>query len=197
MKRHAPATARNREPIAEILERALPAAGEVLEVASGSGEHIVHFASRFPGLMWRPSDVDAEMLASVRAHVDEAELPNVRAPIALDAAADVWPVDPVDAMISINLIHIAPWASCRGLLAGAGRRLPSGGLLFLYGPYRIEGRTTAPSNEAFDASLRARDPAWGLRELGDVESEAAGHELVLDEVVDMPANNISALFRRR
>lgn len=197
MKRHAPATARNRESIGNVLERALPATGEVIEIASGSGEHVVYLAGRFPGLDWQPTDVEPGLLASVRAHVDEAGLANVREPIILDAAAEGWPVTRADAIVCVNMIHIAPWAACRGLLIGAGRSLPSGGLLYLYGPFRIATRPTAPSNEAFDASLRARDPAWGLRELGDVELEAAGHGLVLEEVIDMPANNISVLFRRR
>jgi SAM-dependent methyltransferase len=197
MKRHAPATARNRMAIAQVLERVLPARAEVLEIASGTGEHAVFFAQILPGLSWQPSDVEPAMLASVRAHLADAGLANVRDPLALDAASADWPIVRADAIVCINMIHIAPLAACRGLLAGAGRVLPVGGRLVLYGPYRIAGRPTAPSNEAFDASLRARDPAWGLRELGEVEALARPHGLELDEVVDMPANNITAVFTRQ
>jgi SAM-dependent methyltransferase len=197
MKRHAPATARNRAAIAQVLERVLPARAQVLEVASGTGEHAVYFAQILPSIVWQPSDLDPLMLESVRAHLAESNLPNVREPITLDAASADWPVDHADAIVCINMIHIAPLEACRGLLAAAGRVLPAGGHLVVYGPYRIAGRPTAPSNEAFDASLRSRDPRWGLRELGEVEALARPHGLVLDEVVDMPANNITAVFTRQ
>lgn len=196
MKRHAPAAARNRAPIAEVLARALPAAGEVLEIASGTGEHAAHFAERFPHLTWRPSDVDPEMLASIRARAAEAGGGNMREPEVLDAASADWPVFRADAVVCINLVHIAPWAACEGLLTGAAARLPVGGPLVLYGPYRVPGRDTAPSNEAFDASLRSRNPAWGLRDLGVVEAEANARGLELEDVVDMPANNVTAILRR-
>ncbi len=197
IKRHAPAAARNRSAIAEVLGRALPATGTVLEIACGTGEHAVYFSRLFSGVIWQPSDVDSEMLASARAHLSEAERDNVRDPIHLDAAAETWPIDRADAIVCINMVHIAPMAACRGLLTGAGRILPAGGVLALYGPYRLPGRPTAPSNEAFDASLRARNPAWGLRDLGEVARLAEAEGLGLDEVVDMPANNVTAVFTAR
>lgn len=196
MKRYAPAAARNRAPIADVLARILPPEGEVLEIASGTGEHAVYFASRFPGLTWQPSDADDEMLASIRAHRADAGLGNLREPLRVDASRAEWPAARADAILCSNLVHIAPWSACSGLLAGAGARLPPGGPLILYGPYRVPGRPLEPSNESFDASLRARDPSWGLRDLGEVEEEARGSGLRLDEVVEMPANNVTAVFRR-
>lgn len=197
MKRHAPATERNREPIAAILDEVLPARGTVLEVASGSGEHSIYFARRFPHLTWLPSDVEPSALASIRARVAEAALPNLCLPLSLDASSDEWPVARADAMLAINMIHISPWRACAGLMAGAGRVLPPGGLLYIYGPYRISGRPTAPSNESFDDSLRARNPAWGLRYVHEVEAAADAHGLTLFDMRDMPCNNTSLLFGRR
>jgi SAM-dependent methyltransferase len=194
--RHAPATARNRQPILEVLQRALPPEGHVLEVASGTGEHAVFFASALPSLVWQPSDPDATSLASIAAWVDEAGLPNVRPPVPLDATADRWPVDRADAVVCINMIHIAPWAACQGLMAGAARLLAPGGVLYTYGPYRVKGAHTAPSNEAFDASLRARNPSWGVRDVDDVAAVAKRHGLHLHDTAPMPANNLSLVFRR-
>lgn len=196
MKRHAPATERNRDFIFEVLARVLPPQGLVLEIASGSGEHAVHFAARSPGWIWQPSDPDPEARASISAWADEAKLPNLRAPIALDVAAPAWPDVAPDAIVCINMVHIAPWDAACGLFAGAGRVLPARGVLYLYGPYRFDGVFTAPSNEAFDASLRARDPAWGVRDVRDLEALAKDNGLSLDEVVAMPANNHSLVFRR-
>ncbi|RMH40698.1 MAG: DUF938 domain-containing protein [Deltaproteobacteria bacterium] len=197
MKEIAPAAERNKEPIREVLAEVLPATGLVLEVASGTGQHAVHFAAAFPQIVWQPSDVDARALASIRAHAADAALPNLREPIYLDAAADTWPVAAAGAVVSINMIHIAPWRCCVGLVAGAARVLPEGGPLVLYGPFRVDGAFNAPSNAEFDASLRRMDPEWGVRELRDVETEAAARGLVLDRVVDMPANNYTVVFRKR
>jgi len=198
MKLHAPSAERNRGPIADVLARVLPARGTVLEIAAGSGQHTVHFAARFPALTWQPTDLDDDALASIAAWAADAGLPNVRPPLRLDASADDWPVPAADAVVSINLIHIAPWAAARGLFRGAARVLAAGGgdLLYLYGPYRFDGAFTAPSNAAFDASLRQRDPAWGVRDVRDLEAEAAPHGLRLAEVVAMPANNHSLIFRK-
>jgi len=194
MKQSAPAAQRNREPIREVLARHLPARGLVLEIASGTGEHAVHMARSFPALAWQPTDVDAGALASIAAWRDETALPNLRAPIALDVTREPWPVVAADAIVCINMVHIAPWEATLALFAGAARTLVPGGLLVLYGPYRFEGRFTAPSNEAFDASLRARDPRWGVRDVADLRAAAGGFELA--EIVEMPANNHVLVFRR-
>ncbi|MGQ9364820.1 DUF938 domain-containing protein [Azospirillum sp. ST 5-10] len=193
-RRSAPAAERNRDPILDVLRRVLPATGLVLEVASGTGQHAVHFAAALPGLEWQPSDADARARASVAAWRADAGLANLREPLALDAAAGSWPVARADAVVCINMIHIAPWAAAQGLLRGAARLLPEGAPLVLYGPFRRDGRHTAPGNAAFDADLRARDPAWGVRDLGEVAAAAAGFRL--GEVVEMPANNLTVVFRR-
>jgi Protein of unknown function (DUF938) len=193
-RRHAPATLRNREPIAAMLAEWLPDSGLVVEVASGSGEHCACFAERFPHLEWQPSDPDPDALASIAAWC--AGRANVRPPLALDAAAADWPVARADAMLCINMVHISPWAATLGLIAGAARLLPPGAPLILYGPYREADVPTAPSNEEFDQSLRARDPAWGLRLLGDVIAAAKAQGLVYERRVAMPANNLIVAFRR-
>ncbi|HEY0412327.1 MAG TPA: DUF938 domain-containing protein [Allosphingosinicella sp.] len=192
----APAAARNRDPIAAVLREMLPASGTVLEVASGTGEHVVHFAGLFPHLRWQPSDAEAEALASIRAWRAEAKLANLLDPVRLDARTAPWPVDRADALLCINMVHISPWAATEGLMRGAGVLLPAGAPLILYGPYRRGGVPTAPSNEAFDASLKARDAEWGLREVEAVEAEAALHGLRVDRLVEMPANNLTLVFRR-
>lgn len=195
MRRCAPAAERNAEPIREVLARVLPPRGAVLEIASGTGQHVAHLARAFPALAFQPSDLDPDNLDSVRAWCEGLE--NVAPPVVLDAAAPDWPVERADAIVAINLIHIAPMAACEGLFAGAARLLDAGAPLVLYGPYLVEGRETAPSNLAFDQMLRDRDPRWGLRRLGDVAGigERAGLSLV--ETVEMPANNLSLIFRRR
>lgn len=192
----APAAARNRDPILAVLREVLPAAGTVLEIASGSGEHAVHFAAALPHLTWQPTDPDALARRSIAAHAARAALPNLLAPLELDAAAAVWPVTRADAIVSINMIHIAPWSAAEGLMAGAARLLPAGNPLYLYGPYRQGGHHTAPSNAAFDESLKARDPAWGVRDLDEVAALAGHHGLALQRTVAMPANNLSVVFRR-
>ena len=196
MKRHAPATERNRDPIAAVLRDVLPSSGLVLEVASGTGEHAAYFARLFPGLDWQPSDPDPDALTSIEAWAADDGLPNLRAPVQLDAAGDTWPIDRADAVLCVNMAHISPWSATLGLLRGASRLLPAGAPLILYGPYRREGVATAPSNEAFDKSLKARDPEWGLRLLEDVVAEAAEVGFALERVVEMPANNLTVVFRR-
>jgi SAM-dependent methyltransferase len=195
VKRHAPATERNREPIAAVLREVLPATGTVLEVASGTGEHAAFLAALFPNLRWQPSDPDPDALASIRAWREEAGLGNLLEPLALDSSAEPWPVASADAILCVNMVHISPWAATAGLMRGAGRLLAAGAPLILYGPYRRAGVPTAPSNEAFDTSLKARDPAWGLRDLESVEAEALRNGLRLERVFEMPANNVTAVFR--
>lgn len=191
---HAPATARNREPIAAVLDDELPDAGWVLEIASGTGEHCAWFAERYPATTWQPSDPDADARRSIAAWCDG--LRNVLPPIALDAAARDWPVVTADAILCINMVHISPWAATLGLMAGAGRLLDPGAPLILYGPYRQAGVPTAESNEAFDQSLRARNPEWGLRSVEAVTVAAEAEGLRLDRIVPMPANNFVLVFRR-
>jgi SAM-dependent methyltransferase len=194
MKRFAPATERNREPIREVLARELPAAGTVLELACGSGEHSIYMAAAFPHLTWQPTDVDPEAVASSAAWRTEAALPNLREPLPLDVCEDHWPVSEAAAITCINMVHIAPWSATLGMFRGAARLLGPGALLYLYGPYRFGGAFTAPSNEAFDQSLRSRDPAWGIRDV--TELQAAASEFALRGVISMPANNHSLVFRR-
>ena len=196
MKRHAPATARNSQPLAEVLARELPASGTVLEIASGSGEHAVFMARRFPALDWQPSDRDAEALASVDAWAADARLANLRPAIALDAAAPDWPIVSADALLCVNMVHISPWDAAVGLFAGAGRVLGSGAPLVLYGPFVEPDVETAASNHAFDQSLRQRDPAWGLRSTADLDRLAAGHGMTRTARCAMPANNLVLVYRR-
>ena len=196
MKRSAPATQRNREPIAAVLREVLPERGTLVEIAAGTGEHAVHFARLFPTLEWRPTDPDPAALASIQAWRSESGLANLLEPLRLDAAADPWPVDQANAILCVNMVHISPWAATEGLMKGAGHLLAGGGPLVLYGPYRRAGTTTAPSNEAFDESLKARDPEWGLRDLEAVEAESAKNGLELERVVEMPANNLTLVFSR-
>jgi hypothetical protein len=194
VRRHAPATLRNRDPILGVLRNALPERGLVLEIASGSGEHVVHFAHALSALDWQPSDPDPAARASIA--VWTAGLSNVRPPIALNAAAPDWPIDQADAILCINMVHISPWQATEGLFAGAARLLSRGGLLYLYGPFRRNGAHSAPSNAAFDTDLRTRDAEWGVRDLEAVETLGAVRGLRLERVVEMPANNLSVLFRR-
>ena len=194
MRKHAPATLRNRDAILEVLRAALPETGLVLEVASGSGEHAAHFAPALAGIVWQPSDSDDAARESIAAWT--AGMSRICAPIALDAAAVHWPIDHADALVCINMIHIAPWSASEGLIVGAARILPPGAPLILYGPFRRAGVPTAPSNESFDASLKARDPRWGLRDLEKVTTLAAAQGLRFDRLIEMPANNLSVIYRR-
>lgn len=191
-----PATARNREPILQVLRRVLPQEGTLLETGSGSGQHAIYFAAGLPGLTWQPSDPEPVHLASIAAYAADARLANLRQPLALDVTAADWPLESCSAVASVNMIHIAPWAACQGLMAGAGRVLLGGGLLFLYGPFVRPGQPLEPSNAAFDRSLRAQNPAWGLRDLDAVEAQAGLHGLTLQTLVEMPANNLSLVFEK-
>lgn len=194
-RRTSPAVARNAGPIIDVLRRVLPPQGFVLELASGSGEHALHFARAFGGLTFQPTDPDPAAVASIAAWREAEALPNLLPPRQLDATQVEWDVASADAILCINMVHISPWSATVGLMRGAAALLRSGGLLYLYGPYRRAGVPTAESNEAFDASLRSRSPEWGLRDLDQVAEEAAGRGLRLAEVVGMPANNLSLIFR--
>jgi hypothetical protein len=191
-----PHVARNREPILAVLSRVLPSAGLVLEIASGSGEHAAYFARALPSLLWQPTDCDPRALASIGAHRAAAAAPNLMAPLPLDTMSREWPIERADALMCINLLHIAPWAATQGLMAGARRLLPVDGVVYLYGPYRIDGRHTATSNRAFDAWLHSQNSQWGVRDLDEVADLAADNGFDLMETVPMPANNLSVVFRR-
>jgi hypothetical protein len=191
-----PAALRNRAPIADMLRGVLPERGLLLEVASGTGEHAAFLAAAFPRLMIQPSDAEPAALRILAARRAAAGLFNLLPPVALDARAREWPVDSADALLCINMVHISPWAATLGLMRGAERLLPQGAPLCLYGPFLRDGVETAPSNIAFDHSLKARNPEWGLRRIEDVAEAARDHGLALEAVHDMPANNLTALFRR-
>ena len=190
-----PHVTRNREPILAVLRRVLPPQGLVLEVASGSGEHAAYFAKRLPSLFWEPTDSDPLALASIAAHRTAADAPNLLAPLYLDTMSEQWPIERADALVCINMIHITPWAASEGLMAGARRILRAGGVVYLYGPYQIDGRHTAQSNQDFDAWLRTQNAQWGVRDLADVADLATRHGFALTETVAMPANNLSMIFR--
>lgn len=196
VRRIAPAAGRNREPILEVLRRVLPEDARVLEIASGSGEHAVFFARALRVASWQPTDADPDALASIDAWREHERAERVNAAIVLDVHSERWPVPAQDAVVCINMLHISPWSACEALMRGAGRLLGADGVLFLYGPFRRGGAHTAPSNEAFDASLRERDPRWGVRDLEDVAEVAAREALVLREIVPMPANNFCVVFRK-
>ncbi len=193
-RKHAPATLRNRDAIATILAERLPARGLVLELASGSGEHVLHFAERFPDLRWQPSDPDPHALASIEAWRQDSSLVNLLAPLHIDAAGSEWAIGAVDAVLCINMTHIAPWSATLGLIAGAHRVLPPGGPLILYGPFTQAGVATASSNVAFDLTLRERDAEWGLRAVEDVTAACERHGFGAAEIVPMPANNLCLIF---
>ncbi len=196
--RTSPSTARNREPILAVLRSRLPTNGVVLEIAAGAGEHAVYNAAALPGLLWQPSDADAQALASIAAWREHAGLANLLAPLRLDAAdPDGWPIARAEAVVAINMIHIAPWAAAQGLMIGAGRLLGPFGGLFVYGPFLERDIEAAPSNVAFDLDLKRRDPAWGLRSLEAVTALANTQGLDLAERIAMPANNLTLIFRKR
>ncbi len=207
-RRYAPATQRNREPILAILERVLPATGTVLEISSGTGEHGVFFAPRLAPRQWLPSETDPLARQSILAWQAAEPAANLHPPLALDVRQTPWPVEdsaadlgvdltthPITAIVNINMVHIAPWEACLGLMAGAGRLLPRGGVLYLYGPFKQGGDHTAPSNAAFDDSLQAQNPAWGVRDLEAVVAEAEAVGLRWVDTLAMPANNMSVVFR--
>jgi hypothetical protein len=211
-RQHAPATQRNREPILQVLREVLPSNGTVLEISSGTGEHAVFFAPQFPTLNWLPSDPNPIARASINAWRADRPSENLFPAIALDTQTPLWPVEqqpspeelsgldlqekPIRAIVNINMIHISPWSACLGLMAGAGRILPPGGMLYLYGPYKQQGQHTAPSNAAFDESLQMQDPEWGVRDLEAVIAAAAEEGFSLVKTVAMPANNLSVVFCR-
>ncbi|MDJ0535271.1 MAG: DUF938 domain-containing protein [Xenococcaceae cyanobacterium MO_207.B15] len=198
-RRYAPATQRNREPILEVLLRVLPTQGNILEIASGTGEHSICFAPRLAPRQWYPSEQQPQLRDSIIAWQNHYNSDNLHPPLDIDAAAEHWAIEELDitvnAIVNINMIHISGWETCLGLMAGAKRILPVGGILYLYGPYKRNGRHTAPSNQAFDQSLRSQNPEWGVRNLEDVISVAQDNNLVLQEIVQMPANNLSVVFK--
>ena len=195
-RQYAPAASRNRGPILDVLRPILPSSGLVLEVASGTGEHVVHFARAFPMLEWQPSEPSREARQSIDAWIAAEGTDNVHPPLDLDVASDSWPVDHAAAVVCINMIHISPWAATEGLMRGASRILDPGAPLYLYGPFRRAAKPIEPSNAAFDEDLRSRDPRWGLRDLDEVAACASSHGFNPDGVVEMPANNLSVIFRR-
>jgi hypothetical protein len=194
VRRRAPAADRNRDAILAVLSRVLPHSGTVLEIASGTGQHAVHCAAALPGIVWQPSDPDAASRDSIAAWRAHSGLANLAAPLDLDVTRDDWGIGEVAAIVCINMIHIAPWEAAEALFRGAGTRLGAGGVLYLYGPYRRNGSHTAPSNEAFDQQLRARDARWGVRDMEAIEVLGTRTGFALAETVAMPANNFSAVF---
>ena len=190
----APSAVRNRDAVLAVLRRVLPPRGIVLEIGSGTGQHAVHFAAALPQLRWQPSDADPAMRASISGWIAHERLASVAEPVALCLGAP-WPIQAADALVCINVLHVAPWDVVPALFAGAARVLPAGGPAVLYGPYRRAGVPTAESNERFDAQLKAHDPAWGLRSVEDVAAAAREAGIELAEVVEMPANNLCLVLR--
>lgn len=192
----APSPERNKQPILEVLARVLPPRGLVLEIGSGTGQHVAHFAKLLPALTFQPSEMDRDRHASIAAWAAAGGLSNVRPPLAIDVTKRPWPVSAADAVVCINVIHISPWEATLALMAGAGMILPPGGVLVTYGPYTRDGAHTSPSNEAFDESLQARNPLWGVRDIDKVAQVAGNEGLTLAEVVHMPANNLTLVWRK-
>jgi SAM-dependent methyltransferase len=197
MKQTSDAAERNREPIRQALEKYLPASGLVLEVASGTGEHAVYLARHFSSLTWQPSDRDPSALASITAWQEEAGLPNLMKPIVLDVTSQPWPIAKADAVVCINMVHVAPLGALYSLFGGAARIMSAGGVLYLYGPFRFHGTFTAESNKEFDLSLRAQDASWGVRDIRELTVAATRTGFGLEHTIAMPANNHSLIFRRR
>lgn len=195
-KKHAPATLRNRDAIVDVLRDHLPKSGKVLELASGSGEHIVYFAQAFAALTWQPSDINIAACHSINAWREEADQPNIAPAIVLDVCATIWPVHAVDAILCINMVHISPWEASLATFAAAATRLPANGLLYFYGPYLRDDVMTSEGNLQFDLSLRSRDPSWGLRHVSAMDAVAMAQGFVRSDLVQMPANNISLIYRK-
>ncbi len=191
-----PATERNRNPILEVLKDILPPQGQVLEIASGSGEHVIHFATSFPDITWQPSDLETECRDSIQAWIDHSGLKNIHTPLQLDTTAQDWPDISLDAILCINMVHISPWEATLGLMEKAGKLLKPDGILYLYGPYQKNGTHTAPSNESFELWLKERDQRFGVRHMEEVEKTAKANGLRLETTLEMPANNFSLVFRR-
>jgi hypothetical protein len=194
---HAPAADRNGEAIRDVLAPLLPAQGLVLELAAGTGQHAVMFARSFPNVTWQPTDRDPDAVANIAAHRDESNLPNLLPPLELDVALDPWSVERADFLICIDMVHAVPIETVHAMFAGAARVLSANAVLYLYGPYRFHGVFTAPSNAELDRSLRARDPAWGVRDIRELTVAATRNGLALERTIAMPANNHSLVFRRR
>lgn len=192
---HSAPAQRNTGPILSVLREVLPAQGTVLEIASGTGQHVVAFAEALPRLHWQPSDVDATLRRSVELRLAAAGLGNIGRPLEVDVMQQPWAIESAAAVVCINMIHIAPWQATEGLFAGAARVLPPGGVLVTYGPYMRGGAHTAPSNEAFDATLRRQNPEWGLRDIDTIAEVARAHGFAMDEPIAMPANNFTLVFR--
>ena len=199
-RQYAPATQRNREPIFKILSKIIPANSNILEISSGTGEHAIFFAERLQSCRWIPSDLNPGALQSIMGWKDACLIDNLESPLLIDVAQDKWQQQvanlEINAIVNINMIHIAPWQACTGLITGASRILPPGGVLYLYGPYKRNGEHTAPSNASFDRSLRDRNPLWGVRDLSEVVTTAQAHNFKLQQVIAMPANNLSVVFSR-
>lgn len=195
-RRHSPAAERNKEPILDILQQVLPPRGTILEIASGSGQHAVHFAAALPHLIWQPSDPDPDMRRSISAWTAASALPNLRPPLDLDVMANPWPISEAHGILCANMAHISPWTATLNLLRGAAQILASDGLLLLYGPFKKNGQHTANSNAAFDADLRHRNPDWGIRDLGEIQEAAKTQKLNYMKAIPMPANNFMLLFQR-
>jgi len=191
-----PATERNRDVILEVLNRILPKTGHILEVASGSGEHVIHFAKNHPEITWQPSDLAEDSRLSIQAWIDHSGLKNIAPPLALDTTAANWPNTPLDALICINMVHISPWEATLGLMEKAGQLLKENGFLYLYGPYQRDGQHTAPSNASFEGWLKEKDNRFGVRHMEEVEQVAVDNGLKLSQIIDMPANNFSLVFHR-
>ena len=200
-KQYAPATQRNRQPILEILLQVISSNGNILEIASGTGEHAVFFAPHFAPRRWIPSDRNLLLHDSIKAWRDFTAIDNINDPLDIDASVEGWETKvrefEISAIVNINMIHISPWSACLGLMAGAGRVLPLGGILYLYGPFKRNGEHTAPSNASFDESLRRQNPEWGVRDLQAVVRVAEAEGLNLQEVISMPANNFSVIFMKK
>ena len=192
-----PSAERNRAPISEVLSQVLPERGVVLEIGSGTGQHVVHFARAMPNLIWQPSERDDDCLRSIVAWLSVEQLPNVRPPLHLDVSASPWHITSAAALVCINMIHIAPWSATQALFCGGEGLLSGGGVVCLYGPFRRQGRHTSPSNEAFDVLLRRQDPDWGVRDLDEVSrlADRAGFDLL--QTHEMPSNNLTVAFRKR
>ena len=199
-RQYAPATQRNREPIFQVLSRLLSPKSKVLEIASGTGEHAVYLASKLPSCRWTPSDANPLACESIVAWKNASSIDNLDLPLTIDVTQTDWQQQAIDkgidAVVNINMIHISPWQACLGLMQGAEQILPDGGILYLYGPYKRNGEHTASSNANFDRSLRDRNPLWGVRDLEAVVETAAMHDFKLQQVIEMPANNLSVIFNR-
>lgn len=192
-----PATSRNRDVILDVLKTIMPEQGQILELASGSGEHVIHFAEHFKKLTWQPSDLEDKSIDSIRSWIEHTKLNNIHPPLKLDTTAPHWPLEAVNGILCINMIHISPWEATIGLMHKAGQLLSQGDFLYLYGPFRIDGKQTSASNHDFEGWLKERDPCFGVRDMGEVEDQANQQGLELNQKIPMPANNFSLVFRKK